>query len=496
MPRKKATAKRKKATTTRKKATARKRATKRATKKSAKRTTSKVTKKQTGNSSQVKAKKKNRRFQAVRGMRDILPQDQPFWQKVRRSVDKVAHDFNYQRIDTPIVEFRELWERSTGTGTDIVEKEMFKFKTRGGDDVSLRPEGTPSVIRAYLQHGMQSYPKPVKLYYIGPMFRYDRPQEGRYRELYQFGFEAIGEQDAILDAQLIQLALRVFKTVGLKKISLQLNSIGCQECRPNYNKLLISYLKNRKNALCMDCKKRLTKNPLRILDCKEEKCTQVVFQAPQTIDHLCDECKSHFTMLLESLDEIEVSYELNPRLVRGLDYYTKTVFEFWPDDVENRSQMSLGGGGRYDYLVKTLGGNDTPAVGFACGMDRMVMEMLKQNTKAYYPPVPKVYLAQLGDLAKKKSLKIFEELERSGIMVAESFGKGNLKTQLRQANRLDVDVVLILGQREALDETVILKDMESGSQEVITFKKIIAEVKKRIALSANNAKKAAKKKGK
>lgn len=436
--------------------------------------------------------KKEKKFQTVRGMRDILPQQQPYWQKIRRVVEKVAHDFNYQRIDTPIVEFRELFERSTGSTTDIVEKEMFKFKTQGRDDVALRPEGTPSVVRAYLQHGMQSYPKPVRLFYIGSMYRYDRPQKGRHREFFQFGFEAIGEQDAILDAQLIQLALRVFKSIGIKDVSLQLNSIGCKECRVHYNKLLVSYLNNRKKSLCMDCKNRLKKNPLRILDCKEEKCTQVVSQAPQTIDHLCDECKSHFTTLLECLDEIEVLYTLNSRLVRGLDYYTKTVFEFWLQEVENGTQSSMGGGGRYDYLVENLGGKDTPAVGFACGIDRMVIEMQKQNVQAYYPSSPKVYLAQLGDLAKKKSLKIFDELEKKGIVVSESFGKGNLRSQLRQANQLKVDVVLILGQREALDETVILKDMISGSQEVVTFEKVVDEVKKKIEKNNKNSKKSVK----
>jgi histidyl-tRNA synthetase len=425
-------------------------------------------------------KSRVKQFQTVRGMRDILPQDQPYWQRARKAVEKIASDYNYQRLDTPAVEFRELFERSTGETTDIVEKEMFKFKTKGGDDVCLRPEGTPAIVRSYIQHGMQGYPKPVKLFYFGPMYRYDRPQEGRYREFFQFGFEAIGEQDAILDAQLIQLALRIFRTLGLKDVSLQLNSIGCKSCRPSYNKLLISYFNNRKKSLCMDCKKRLKKNPLRILDCKEEKCMQIVRQAPQTIDHLCDECKSHFTSLLESLDEIDITYNLNPRLVRGLDYYNKTVFEFWPKEDSELAQSSLGGGGRYDYLVKTLGGNDTPGVGFACGVDRLVLEMQKQKVKAYYPPTPKVYLAQLGDLGKKKSLKIFEELERSGVMVAESFGKGNLRTQLRQANQLKVDIVLMLGQREALDETVILKDMDSGSQEVVTFKKVVSEVKKRL----------------
>ncbi len=432
-------------------------------------------------------KRRAKQFQTVRGMRDLLPQSQPYWQRIRKAVEKIANDYNYQRIDIPVVEFCELFERSTGATTDIVRKEMFKFKTRGKDNVCLRPEGTPGVVRAYIQHGMQAYPKPVKLFYIGQMYRYDRPQEGRYREFYQFGFEAMGERDAILDAQLIQLALRVFKTLGLRNISLQLNSIGCRECRPNYNKLLISYFNNRKKALCMDCKKRLKKNPLRILDCKEEKCMQIVRQAPQTIDHLCDECKDHFTMLLESLDEIEVSYTLNPKLVRGLDYYTKTVFELWSKEDERGIQSSLGGGGRYDHLVRMLGGTNTPGVGFACGMDRLVLEMEKQNVKAYYPPTPRVYLAQLGDLAKKKSLKIFEELERSGIMVAESFGRGNLRAQLRQANQLDAGIVLILGQREALDETVILKDMESGSQEVVTFKKIVPEVKKRLQKIIKNA---------
>lgn len=425
-------------------------------------------------------KKRAKQFQTVRGMRDILPQDQPYWQRVRKIVEKVSNDYNYQRIDLPVVEFRELYERSTGRTTDIVEKEMFKFKTKGEDDVALRPEGTPGVVRAYLQHGMQAYPKPVKLYYIGQMYRYDRPQEGRYREFNQFGFEAIGEQDAILDAQMIQMALRIYQNLGLKKVSVQLNSIGCRDCRPSYNKLLISYLNNRKKALCMDCKKRLKTNPLRILDCKEDKCMQVVAQAPQTIDHLCPDCKKHFTQLLECLDEIEVLYEINPRLVRGLDYYTKTVFEFWSSNNEEGAKAALGGGGRYDYLVETIGGQPTPAVGFAQGIDRIVMEMKKVNAKAYFPPIPRVYLAQLGDLAKKKSLKIFEELERNGIMVAESFGRGGLKAQLRQANQLKVDIVLILGQKEALDETVIMKDMSSGSQEVVTFKRIVGEVKKKL----------------
>ncbi len=422
-------------------------------------------------------RRKIKQFQTVRGMRDILPKDQPYWQKIRKAVDKVSSDYGYQRIDTPIVEFRELFERSTGETTDIVEKEMFKFKTNGGDDVALRPEGTPGVVRAYIQHGMRNMPKPVKLFYIGPMYRYDRPQDGRYREFFQFGFEAIGEQDPILDAQIVQMAMRIYSLMGFKKILLQINSIGCRECRPDYNKLLIAYLKNCKKSLCADCRKRLLKNPLRILDCKEDKCKQIVSQAPQTIDHLCKDCKKHFTFLLECLDEMEIIYEINPSLVRGLDYYTKTVFEIWTEDDEDGS-LALGGGGRYDYLIKNLGEKETPAVGFAGGIDRIIMSMKKKDIKPLLLPTPKIYLAQLGDLAKKKSLKIFEELQRAGIPVAESFGKGNLRSQLRQANQLGVETVLIIGQREALDETVIIKDMASGNQETSTFEKAVKQIKK------------------
>ncbi len=442
-------------------------------------------------------KKKNKRFQSVRGMRDILPKDQPYWQKLRKVIEKIAIDYNYNRIDFPILEDKELFERGTGKNTDIVDKEMYKFKTKGGANVCLRPEGTPSVIRAYLQHGMASLKKPVKLSYSGPMYRYDRPQEGRYREFFQFGFEAIGEQDAILDAQMIQMATRIFKSLKIKNVSLHLNSIGCQECRPSYNKLLISYLNNRKKSLCMDCKRRLKKNPLRVLDCKEEKCTQVVSQAPQTVDHLCKDCKTHFTSLLEYLDEIQVAYSLRPQLVRGLDYYTKTVFEFFTEDDEG-AQSALGGGGRYDNLVGILGGPETPAVGFACGMDRLVGVMQKNESKPYLPPVPKVYLAQIGDAAKKKSLRIFEELNKAGVLISESFGRGNLRSQLKQANKMNAEIVLIIGQREALDNSVILKDMNSGGQETMPAEKIVKEVRRRLkknvemmkkSLQKNNSKK-------
>jgi len=423
--------------------------------------------------------KKKIKFQTIRGMRDILPDDQPYWEKIRKTVSKVASEYNYGRIDTPFVEPVSLFERTTGRDTDIVEKEMYKFETQSEKKVSLRPEGTPSVVRSYIEHGMRTKPSPVKLFYIGPMFRYNRPQKGRYRQFFQFGFEAIGEQDPILDAQIIQTALRIFNSIGINKIELQVNSIGCKDCRPNYNKLLVSYLKNRNQSLCMNCKKRLKTNPLRVLDCKEEKCTQVVAQAPQSVDHLCADCKKHFTYLLECLDELKIVYSINPLLVRGLDYYTKTVFEFWSHD-DQEGRLALGGGGRYDYLIEKLGGKKTPAVGFAAGMDRLVDTMKDRGISGIKSSKPKVFLAQLGDLAKMKSLSIFQDLEKAGISVVESFGRGNLKAQLKKADQLNVDLVLIMGQRESLDETVIVKDMVGGNQEVVTLEKVVVEVKKKL----------------
>lgn len=420
-------------------------------------------------------------LQPPRGMRDILPKDQSYWQQIRKISEKAATDFGYRRIDVPLVEFTSLFNRSIGTGTDIVEKEMYSFATKGGEKVSLRPEFTAGIARAYIQHGMNVNPKPVKLFYIGPCYRYDRPQEGRFREFFQFGCEAFGEQDAIIDAQMIQMAWRIVNQLGIKNANVHLNSIGCPVCRKQYRNLLVSYLESKRQKLCIDCKRRLETNPLRILDCKEDKCVQVGAVAPQSIDHLCEECRAHFKDLLEYLDELEIPFEIDPTLVRGLDYYTKTIFEIFAGSVEEGAKKNaLGGGGRYDGLVKLLGGEDTPAVGFAIGMDRLVNEMKKAGAKAWQEPKARVFLAQLGSLAKRKSLRMFEALERSGIKVAESFGRGSLKSQLKVADRLGVELTLILGQKEAIDQTVIVKEMASGIQEVVNAAKIVEEVKKRL----------------
>jgi len=416
-------------------------------------------------------------MQPPRGMRDLLPGDQPYWNQLRRILSRISLEYGFQRIDTPAVEYANLFIRSIGKGTDIVDKEMYIFTTKGGDKVALRPELTAGLGRAYIQHGMNVLSKPVKLFSTGPVYRYDRPQEGRYREHFQANFDAFGEQDPILDAQLIQLAHRVVTSVGIKNIQFQVNSIGCPKCRKEYQELLVAYFESKKQKLCLNCKKRLEINPLRILDCKEDKCIQVSTLAPQSVDRLCTECRIHFKSLLEYLDELDLPYVINPRLVRGLSYYTKTVFEIWSGDEEGKKH-SLGGGGRYDHLIEELGGEHTPAIGFGLGMDRLVQEMKRVHAKMYIEPKPRVFLAQLGDLAKKKSLNVFAELQKNGILTAESFGRGSLKSQLRVADRLGVEITLIIGQKEALDETVIVKDMVSGTQETVNHERLIIAVKK------------------
>jgi histidyl-tRNA synthetase len=416
-------------------------------------------------------------LQPPRGMRDILPEDQHFWNHVRRNLNKLSYEYGFQRIDVPVVEYANLFNRSIGEGTDIIEKEMYAFNTKGGDRVALRPEMTAGICRAYIQHGMNVLPKPIKLFSTGPVYRYDRPQEGRYREHWQANFDIFGEDNPIMDAHLIQLAHRIVTSLGIKNIQFQINSIGCSQCRKDYKNLLVSYFESRKQKLCQDCKRRLEINPLRILDCKEDKCAQVAASAPQTVDHLCSDCRMHFKNLLEYLDELNLPYVINNRLVRGLDYYTRTVFEIWMDG-EGGKKHSLGGGGRYDKLIKMLGGEDTPAIGFGLGLDRIIIEMKRINAKIYKAPTPRVFLAQLGELAKKKSLNLFSELEKNGIAVAESFGRGSLKSQMRVADKLQAEITLIIGQKEALDGTVIVKNMKTGSQETVTNEKIIPAVKK------------------
>lgn len=426
--------------------------------------------------------KKVKEFQTLRGMKDILPGEMKYWYFVKEKAENFALNYGYDFIETPILEETALFARAVGGETDIVSKEMFSFVDRGGENVCLRPEATASIARAYIQHGMVNLPQPVKFFYFGPMFRHDRPQAGRLRSFHQFGFEALGDGHPVIDAEIIFLAFNLLEELGLK-VNVQINSIGCQRCRESYKTKLVNYYRERRSELCEDCKKRLVKNPLRLLDCKEDGCQPLKEEAPQIVDYLCEECKNHFVRVLEYLDEVDIPYNLNPYLVRGLDYYTKTVFEFFSEEKSGALTTkadALGGGGRYDNLIEFLGGRPTPACGVALGVERIILKIKEINVPV--PPLrsPDIFLAQLGEQARKKVFGLIENFRKEGFYVAHSLSKEGIKKQLEIANKLGAKYTLILGQKEVLDGTIIIRDMEGGAQEIVDFSKIIQEIKKKL----------------
>lgn len=424
--------------------------------------------------------KRGKTFQAPKGMHDILPEEQKYWRHVAKKSESLLEDYGFERIETPVLEDAELFLRSVGEETDIIEKEVYTLRTKGGDELALRPEFTAPLVRAYIEHGMQVRPHPVKLYCNGPVFRHDQPQQNRYRQFHQLDVETIGDASEAVDAELLFLAYHVLKGLGLTNLNVHVNSIGDANCRPAYLRALRDYYKVRVKKLCAQCKVRMKENILRVLDCKEEGCRELAKEAPQMMDFLDEACKLHFKHVLEFLDEAKIPYILNPYLVRGLDYYTRTVFEFVPED-STGSQTTVLAGGRYDKLIEGLGGPKMPAAGWAMGVERVIALLKEQN--AHVPdmsPKPKVFLAQLGEVAKRRSLLLFEELRRAGIDTKSSLGRDSIKAQLRIANRWGVRYALIFGQKEAIDGTVIAREMETGIQETIPLEKIIDEMKKRL----------------
>ena len=421
------------------------------------------------------------KFQNVTGMPDILQKDRRFYDMIEKAAFKISSYYGYERIETPVLEYAELFEKGTGQSTDIVQKQMYTLKTEGGDILTLRPEFTPSVVRAYVQHGMISWPQPVKISEIGPVFRHERPQSGRFREFRQFDLEAIGEKSAALDVQIMFIFSQILATLGIRNVNILVNSIGCAHCRPNYKKTLRDYYRGRERSLCKDCRKRKKVNILRILDCTDEKCERLKIGAPEVVDNLCVECRKHLKEVLEMMDDLELPYMLSPHLVRGLDYYTKTVFEMFPTEVEeNERPVALVGGGRFDDLVKLIGGEDTPAVGASMGIERVIARLRKQGVTAPALKMPRVFLVHLGDLAKKRTMKLMEEFRLAGIGVREAFGRSSISSQMELADKTGVDYALIMGQQEVADDTIIIRDMKSGSQEVMPASKVIKEVKKRL----------------
>ncbi len=415
-------------------------------------------------------------LQAPKGTHDILPDEQPYWRYLFRIFEKCALKSGFEKIEVPIFENTALFKRSIGETTDIVEKEMYTFLDKSRNSMTLRPEFTAGIMRAYLEHGMFTLPQPVKLYYFGPVFRYDRPQQGRYRQFNQFGFEIFGETEPVIDAQLVTLVWNVYQKLKLKDISLQINSLGCPTCRERYKRELVDYYIMERDQLCPDCKRRLKKNPLRILDCKNENCLALSANAPQIIDRLCENCNQHFQNVLEYLDEVRVPYELNPHLVRGLDYYNRTTFEIWSK--KKSAQNAIGGGGRYDGLAKTLGSKDVPAIGFAGGCERIIELLKEQEVRIPEEQNTPVFLIQLGEQGRKRGLALTEELRDKGIGVADALGKSSLKAQLKLADKRKSKIAIIIGQREAAKQTIIMRDMQGGTQNEVPFEKAVEKIRK------------------
>lgn len=416
-------------------------------------------------------KKKIEPFLTPKGVHDILPQDHEFHTYIKKVVRHRARQAGFRRISTPIFEYTDLFARGVGEGSDIVSKEMYTFEDRKERSLTLKPEGTAGVVRAYIQHGMNQWPQPVLLYYFEPHFRYDRPQKGRYRQFWQFGFEIIGESDPALDAQLMQLAYKVLEDLGIANLfDFQLNTIGTPEARKRYMQALQDFYVGKERSLCENCRERLHKNPMRLLDCKEEDCQILAKLAPAMKDYLDKESLEYHDELKEYLDEIGLKYTENPQLVRGLDYYGKTVFELW--DKSEGAQNAIGGGGRYDGLIELLGGQPTPAVGFAAGVERIIANMKKEKIRVPSKDELHVFVAQLGKEAKKKCLGLIDDLRDSGIKTMGALGKGSINEQLRIAHKFKVIYTVLLGLTEVREGTAIIRDMNKGVQEKVAMEKV------------------------
>lgn len=401
-------------------------------------------------------------FQASRGVQDILPQEQKHWRYVERHAVDVCRRFGYQRIDTPLFESAGLFTRSVGEETDILEKETYTFQDRGGDLLTLRPEGTAPICRAYIEHGMGNLPQPVRLYYFCPIFRYERPQAGRYRQHHQFGIEAIGNEDPFIDAEVIQVAWSLVEELQLKGLSLRMNTIGDSICRPGYLRHLKDYYGAYLQQVCPDCRNRHRHNPLRLLDCKQDSCQPYVEGAPHSVDHLCGPCRVHWESLRRYLDYVGIPYRVDHRLVRGLDYYTRTVFEFQPS--EEKGQSTIIGGGRYDGLIQQLGGRPTPGIGFGSGMERIISNLKRQEIPVLEEAVRPTVIVHLGDPAAIEGVKLASLLRDAGLPILLLPGNRSLKAQLRYASSMNARHTLIIGEEELKRGVIGLRDMDKGEQ--------------------------------
>lgn len=420
-------------------------------------------------------------IQSAKGTYDILPKDVYKWHYLESVIKKTCELYNYKEIRTPIFESTDLFVRGVGESTDIVTKEMYTFLDKGGRSITLRPEGTAGVVRSYVEHKLYAEANQLtKFYYVGPMFRYERMQKGRYRQLHQFGVEALGVCDPALDAEVIALSVSIFKQLGLKEVKVLINSLGDKESRSNYRKALINYFKPHIDELCSDCKKRLEQNPLRILDCKVDKKHVAMKNAPKIIDYLNDDSRNFFNQVLEYLKDFEIDFELDDNLVRGLDYYNHTVYEIVSNVEGFGSQSALGGGGRYDGLVEEIGGPSIPGVGFAFGMDRLILALEAENVDIPRDRDVDVYIVSMSNKTNKIAAKILEELRNNNIKAEKDYFNRKVKAQFKQADKLNARFTLIIGEEEIKDNKVSIKNMKTEEQETLDLNNLYQNIKKRL----------------
>ncbi len=412
---------------------------------------------------------------APRGTKDILPDTVGDWNYVEGEIRELCRRFGYSEIRTPIFEHTELFQRGIGEGTDVVDKEMYTFTDRGERSITLRPENTASAVRAYLQNKLYAQSNLVKLFYIGSMFRYDRPQAGRMREFHQFGVEALGEANPAVDAEVILLAMNLLEGLGLKDLELSINSVGCPKCRSKYRTMLQDFFRDKLEDLCEDCRSRFERSPLRILDCKKDSDKPYMADAPKITDCLCEECAEHFAKLKELLTSAGISFTHDPRLVRGLDYYTKTAFEIKYPPLG--AQSAVAGGGRYDGLIEEMGGNPTPAVGFATGLERLLLALESQNLLPEKNRSVDAYVVALGEAAQAEGFKLLNSLRQQGLSAAMDFAGRSMKAQMKQANKLGAKYSVILGEDEIAEGVVMLRSMEDSSQAKVPMNQVAEKIK-------------------
>jgi histidyl-tRNA synthetase len=416
-------------------------------------------------------------IKGIRGFKDILPGEVEKWQFVESEARRIFELFGFAEFRIPLLERTELFSRSIGEATDIVGKEMYTFSDRDGNSLTLRPEATASILRAYLEHGLNQKNPVGKYYFIGPMFRHERPQKGRYRQFHQIDVEILGVREALADAELLAMLMRYLGALGVENLSLQINSLGCPQCRSPYKKAIQAFLQTKRNSFCEDCQRKVETNPLRIFDCKSVDCQAALAKAPVVLNFLCPECQGHFEELKNLLDDLHVSYAINPRMVRGLDYYTRTAFEVVAGELG--AQNAVSGGGRYDALAEEIGGPAVPGIGFAIGMERLIM-LLPEGRKL--TPFPHIFLATIGDQARRRGFSLAQELRANGIWAELDYEGKSLKSQMRQADRLRASLVLILGEEELKKNQAVIRNMATKEQEEVPLGEVVRKVKNERAI--------------